>query len=106
MRKLTIYLFGAFVLWSVYHGHWLTHGSFPTQQACEAKAKTAADAWFVYWQVTRDQREDADPEQERNYLMIHKPLMNGKYSCWPEGRDLYTDPPPEYVRPWPTRPGG
>jgi len=56
--------------------------------------------------VTRDKRWDADTDMERMYQQIHKPLMNGTYSCWPEGRDLYEDPPPARVRPWPTKPGG
>ncbi len=106
MRKLTVYLFGAFVLWSTYHGYFLQHNIYSTEQACEAKAKIAADEWYVYWKVTRDNRWDADSKQEEYYKAMHVPLMNGTYSCWPPGRDLNEDPPPDRVRPWPTLPRG
>ncbi len=102
--RVAVSVFAAFVLWSTYHGYFLQHNIYTTEQACEVKAKIAADEWYVYWKVTRDNRWDADGEEEAHYKQMHLHLMNGIYSCWPKGRDLNFDPPPDRVRPWPTMP--
>ncbi len=48
MRKLTVVLFAAFVLWSSYKGFWIQHDIFPTEQACKKKARYAASEWWAY----------------------------------------------------------
>ncbi len=103
MRKLTVVLFSTFVLWSSYKGYWFQHDTFPTEESCKAKASVAADEWWSYWLLTGI--HPLDSEKGSEYRQMHQPLMKGKYSCWPQGRDLMVDPPAPRKRMWPTMQG-